>query len=195
MVGEKGGPAGLAGVGAGLLEVGWVARAHGLKGEVIVELVTDRAERLAPGSVLTLAPAPRAAGSDVSSPRTLEVRHASRMGGPPASGRAVRARWIVSFAGVVDRNAAEALRSGVLLAPPMEDPEAVWVHEVIGAEVFDIHGTRLGQVIEIEANPASDLLVLDGGGLIPMCFLVEAPVNEARVNAVVVDIPDGLLDP
>jgi 16S rRNA processing protein RimM len=47
----------------------------------------------------------------------------------------------------------------------------------------------LGGVIAVEANPASDLLVLDGGGLIPLRFVVEhAPGH------LVVDIPAGLLD-
>lgn len=182
-----------------LLEVGRIARAHGVRGEVVVELVTDRDERLAPGSVLTIGHDGRPGTPE--GPCTLEVRHASRMGGPSGSGRTVRGRWIVDFAGVADRSAADALRSAVLLAPPLEDPEALWVHEIIGAEVFDVHGSPLGRVAEVEANPASDLLVLDGGGLIPMCFLVdggiaEGPAHKAAAASpkVVVDIPDGLLD-
>lgn len=165
-----------------LLEVGRVTRAHGLKGEVIVELVTDRVERLACGSTLTL-------GGPAG--RVLRVQSASHMGGPQGAGRAGRDRWIVSFAGVTDRSEAEALRSRTLLATPLEDPEAIWVHQLIGTEVRDSHGAHLGVVAAVEANPASDLLVLEGGGLVPMCFIT----GEAGPGgAVVVDIPAGLLD-
>jgi hypothetical protein len=50
-------------------------------------------------------------------------------------------------------------------------------------------GAELGVVESIEQNPASNLLVLETGGLIPLHFLVER-----RDDALVVDIPDGLLD-
>ncbi|MGH9128441.1 MAG: ribosome maturation factor RimM [Acidimicrobiales bacterium] len=169
-----------------LLEVGRVTRAHGLKGEVVIELVTDRVERMASGSVLTLG------GPGIS--RTLEVLSATRSGGPTGSGRAVRGRWIVQFVEVSDREDAEALRSRSLLAPPLEDPAALWVHELIGAEVRDIHGNALGMVSAVEANPASDLLVLDGGGLVPMCFMTEGPRSTTPIGRVVVDIPSGLLE-
>jgi len=147
--------------------VGRVARIHGVRGEVVVELVTDRLERVAPGAALW-------AGG-----RRLEVE-ASR----PHS-----ARFLVRFAGVGDRGAAEALRGAVLSAEPIEDPTALWVHELVGAEVVGVDGTALGVVAAVEANPASDLLVLDGGGLIPLTFLVER-----YRGRLVVDPPAGLLD-
>jgi hypothetical protein len=45
-------------------------------------------------------------------------------------------------------------------------------------------------VTAVEANPASDLLVLDGGGLVPLCFVVD----HVPGSRVVVRVPDGLLD-
>jgi 16S rRNA processing protein RimM len=144
-----------------------VGRAHGIRGEVAVTLITDRQERVAPGAVLW-------AGE-----RRLVVR-ASR----PHQGR-----WLVDFDGVVDRSAAEALHGVVLSAEPIDDPGALWVHELVGAEVVDAGGARLGTVASVEANPASDLLVLDGGGLVPLTFLVSA-----EAGRVVVDPPAGLLD-
>jgi 16S rRNA processing protein RimM len=71
-----------------------------------------------------------------------------------------------------------------------EAPEGeLWVHEVIGAEVRDRAGARIGRVDAVQANPAHDLLVLDTGALVPMVFVVEhAP------GVVVVDLPDGLLE-
>ena len=152
-----------------LLEVGRIVKPHGIRGEVIVDLVTDRTERVAPGSVLH-------AGE-----RALEVVRST-----PHQGR-----WIVTFAGVADRNAADALRGTVLSAEPLThpDPDTLWVHELIGSDVVDTAGTALGRVVAVEANPASDLLVLDGGGLVPLRF-----VTGHEPGRVTVDPPDGLLE-
>ena len=149
-----------------LLEVGRVVKAHGLRGEVIVDLVTNRTERLHPGSALFTA-----AG-------TLEVVRSS-----PHQGR-----WIVAFAGVGDRSAAESLRGTVLSAPPLDEPGALWVHELVGAQVVGTDGGEYGTVQAVEANPASDLLVIEGGGLVPLRFVVSH-----EPGRVVVDPPPGLL--
>jgi 16S rRNA processing protein RimM len=149
------------------LEVGRVGRAHGIRGEVAVTLTTDRLERVAPGAVLW------------AGPRRLEVR----------SSRPHQGRHLVAFEGVADRTTAEALHGAVLAAEPLDDPGTLWVHELVGAEVVAPDGTRLGAVTAVEANPASDLLVLDGGGLVPLTFLVRA-----EAGRLVVDLPAGLLD-
>ena len=151
------------------LEVGRVGRAHGLRGEVHVVAITNRSERFAPGSRLFVGG------------RELEVVLSRQSG----SG------WVVLFAGVTDRAAAEALRGLTVLGEAIGDaPEGeLWVHEVIGAEVRDRAGARIGLVEAVQANPAHDLLVLDTGALVPMVFVVD---HEPGV--VVVDLPDGLLD-
>lgn len=155
-----------------LLEVGRIVKAHGLGGQVIVELVTNRDERLAPGSVL------------VGPSGTLEVVHSS-----VTSGSSKRPRWIVAFSGITTRTAAEAVRGATLRAEPLGDPGALWVHELIGSDVVDGSGATVGRVTGVQENPASDLLVLDGGGLIPLRFVTGR--QEGRVT---VDLPDGLLD-
>jgi 16S rRNA processing protein RimM len=150
-----------------MLDVGRVVKPHGLKGEVIVELTTNRTERIAPGTVLA---------TDAGD---LVIERSS----------AHQGRWIVSFAGRRTREDADALRGTVLRAEPIEDPDALWVHDMIGTDVFDTAGARLGVVESVQANPASDLLVLDTGGLVPLTFLVSrAP------GRLVVDPPAGLLD-
>lgn len=154
------------------LVVGRVGRAHGLRGEVAVTFSSNRPERAAPGSVLF-------AGE-----RELVVR-ASR----PHQGRV-----LLTFTGVDDRTAAEALLGVELTAEPLAgdvelDEREVWVHEVIGAEVHDRTGAVVGRVTAVEANPAHDLLVLDSGALVPMVFVVEQ-----RDGVVVIDPPDGLFD-
>lgn len=150
-----------------LLEVGRVDRPHGVKGEVVVSLVTNRTERLEPGAELRIAGA------------TLRVRRARPFGD----------RWIVAFEGCADRDAAERLRSAVLVAEPLEDAGELWVHELIGAEVVCTEGSARGTVVAVQANPASDLLVLDGGALVPLTFVVST--GDARV---VVDAPPGLFE-
>jgi 16S rRNA processing protein RimM len=152
-----------------LLKIGRVTKAHGLRGEVVVQLWTDLTERLDPGSVLTT---PRG-------PLTVE------------SARPFQDRWIVQFEGIVDRSQAERMRGIELEAESVEIPGKLWVHEIVGATVFDVNGTELGSVAAVEANPASDLLVLEGGGLIPLRFVVE---NDLAAGTLVVDIPDGLLE-
>lgn len=151
------------------LEVGRIGRAHGLHGEVAVMPITNREERFAPGSTLYL------------DDRALVI----------ASARPHQDRWLIRFEGVDDRTAAEALRGQLVTAEPLGDAAdgELWVHELIGAEVRDKAGTRLGVVTAVEANPAHDLLVLDGGALVPIVFVV---AQEAGV--VTVDVPEGLLD-
>jgi 16S rRNA processing protein RimM len=166
--------------GPPLLEVGRIVKAHGIRGEVVVEAITNRAERFAAGAAL------HGADRHMLIVRSQLFRPADNVGRPQ------RERWIVAFEGVHTRNDAEALRGTVLLGDPLEDDDAdddLWVHQLVGAEVVDRAGTVLGRVEALEANPASDLLVLAGGGLIPLVFVVESAPGR-----VVVDPPAGLLD-
>lgn len=151
-----------------MLEVGRIDRPHGVRGDVLVSLTSNRTERVAPGAVLT---AP-------SGPLTVE------------SSRPHKGRYIVVFEGVRSREAAEALQGSVLRAEPIEDPDELWVHDLVGATVVDQDGTARGAVVRVLDNPASDLLELDSGALVPVRFVVSLePGLEIRV-----DVPDGLFD-
>ncbi|MEP6625835.1 MAG: ribosome maturation factor RimM [Acidimicrobiia bacterium] len=153
---------------AGRLEVGRIGRAHGLRGEIAVTLSSERVERLTPGASLW-------AGD-----RELVVARA----------RPHQHRWLVCFDGVDDRTAAEALQGEFLTADALPtDEDEFWVHELIGAVVQAPDGAALGTVVAVEANPASDLLVLDGDRLVPLVFVVRH-----EPGLVVVDPPDGLWD-
>jgi 16S rRNA processing protein RimM len=166
---EPGADGAPSGPGRTLLGVGKIVKPHGLRGEVIVSLSTNRTERAARGSVLH-----DAAG------RTFEIVRSS-----PHKGR-----YIVTFRGVEGVEAAEALRDTPLFAPPLLDDDALWVHDLIGSLVVDAAGAELGTVVGVQANPASDLLVLDGGALIPLRFVTGSEPG-VRVE---VDVPEGLLD-
>ena len=154
------------------LVVGRVGRAHGLRGEVAVRFTSNRPERSEPGAVLF-------AGD-----RELVI----------TASRPHQGRMLVYFEGVADRTAAEALQGVELTAAAFGDDvelddDELWVHEVVGAEVHDRAGAVVGRVVSVEANPAHDLLVLDGGALVPMVFVVEQ-----RDGVVVIDPPEGLFD-
>lgn len=155
------------------LVVGRVGRAHGLRGEVSVRFSSNRPERAAPGAVL------------YADGRELVV----------GSTRPHQGRMLVQFVGVDDRTAAEALHGAELSGAPLDGDEVqlddgeLWVHEVVGCDVVDRTGEVVGRVVAVEANPAHDLLVLDGGALVPMVFVVEQ-----RDGLVVIDPPDGLFD-
>ncbi len=65
------------------------------------------------------------------------------------------------------------------------------MHELVGASVRDASGALVGRVAAVEANPASDLLVLESGALIPLHFVT---AHDAAAGTVDVEIPEGLLD-
>lgn len=161
-----------------LLEVAKIARAHGLRGEVVVELLTNREERISPGSVLTIQRA-RDLPSATDQASSLEV----------LASRPFQRRWIVRFNGVDRREDAEALHGVVLLAEPIIDEDALFVHQLIGCEVIDQHETVRGTITSVQANPASDLLVIDDRFYIPVRFITERDATHVHV-----DIPDGLFD-
>jgi len=155
--------------GPDLLEVGVVVKPHGIRGDVIVDLFTNRPEtRVAPGAVLVTDGGP------------LKI----------VSSRPHQGRWIVVFDGVVGRDGAEALRGTTLSAEALDEEGALWVHELIGADVVDLAGNSHGPVLAVEANPASDLLVLGQDRLVPLTFVVERRPD----GTVVIDPPAGLFE-
>lgn len=160
----------MGGAPGGRLEIGRIGRPHGVRGEVMVTLHTDRPERVAAGARWWVGG------------REVEIEAA----------RPHQGRYLVRICGVTDRDAAAALTGERVYATPLPTPpddDVLWAHEVVGAAVLDLDGRRLGHVVAVEANPAHDLLVLDGGGLVPVVFVVEH-----RPGRVVVDPPEGLLD-
>ena len=64
------------------------------------------------------------------------------------------------------------------------------MHELVGRTVVLTDGTQVGVITEVESNPASDLLVLDSGGLVPVAFVVEHRRRRRHHHRP----PDGLFD-
>jgi 16S rRNA processing protein RimM len=155
-----------------VLVVGRITRSHGLRGEVLVDLITSEPDvRLAVGAELGTDNGPLVVG-----------------GARPHQGK-----WLVTFEGVRTREAADALRGVELRAEPLDDPDALWVHDLVGARVVDGSGTERGTVVAVVANPADDLLELDGGSLVPVGF-VTGWQGEGDDRRLAVDVPDGLFD-
>ncbi len=166
------------------LVVGRIARPHGIRGEVVVEVTTDEpASRYVPG--VAMATEPETAG-----PLTIE------------SVRPHQGRLIVAFDGVFDRDGAEALRGVRLcvdsadIAPP-EDPDEFHDFQLVGLSAVSTDGADLGEVVGVEHGPAADLLVLrrpDGAkALVPFVRAI-VPTVDLTARRVVLTPPDGLFD-
>jgi len=159
------------------LEIGRITRPHGLRGEVLVALTTTEVSRLDPGSTV-------AAGD-----RSLTVVRSDRH----------HRQWIVVLEGVDTREQAEALAGCVLSVAPKDeaddgDPDVLWVHELVGARVVDAGGVDRGVVATVVANPASDLLELESGALVPLRFVVGRVGRVGGERVVHVDPPEGIFD-
>jgi 16S rRNA processing protein RimM len=166
------------------LVVGRIGRAHGIKGEVTVEVRTDEPElRLGPGAVLATDPA--SAG-----PLTIET------------GRVHSGRLLLRFEGVKERNAAEALRNVLLIADVdpeelPEDPEEFYDHQLMDLDVVTVDGTEVGRITEITHLPYQDLLIVKrpDGSEVMIPFVEEiVPEIDLEEQRVVIAPPPGLLD-
>lgn len=167
------------------LTVARIGRAHGLRGEVALDVRTDDpAARLAAGAVLATEPADRG-------PLTV------------ARTREQQGRWYVTFAEAPDRTAAEALRGVVLVvdvaddATTEDDDEDAWYpHELAGLRAEHVDGRLLGEVVGLEHLPAQDALVLrepDGARTLVPFVRAIVPVVDVAGGRVVLDPPGGLL--
>jgi 16S rRNA processing protein RimM len=168
-----------------LVTVGRIGRAHGIKGEVGIDVRTDEPDRrFADGAVLV---------TDAKVSRTLTV----------AASRWHSGKLLVKFAEVPDRTAAEQLRNLVLQSEidadeRPEDPEEYYDRELVGLAVRTTDGADVGEVIDVVHLPAQDLLeIRRTAGNVVLVPLVEELVPEIDVDkryVVVADRP-GLLDP
>ncbi|GAA1236102.1 MULTISPECIES: ribosome maturation factor RimM [Streptomyces] len=166
------------------LVVARIGRAHGIKGEVTVEVRTDEPElRLGPGAVLATDPAS-------TGPLTIET------------GRVHSGRLLLRFEGVRDRTAAEALRNTLLIAEVdpeelPEDEDEYYDHQLMDLDVVTTDGVEVGRITEISHLPSQDLFIVerpDGSEvLIPFVeeIVTEIDLEEQRA---IIDPPPGLID-
>jgi 16S rRNA processing protein RimM len=172
----------------GFFIVGRVRKAHGVRGELVVETITDTPEAVfAPGCRVF-------AGTHTGEPsadrRELRVRDA----------RPLNAGLLVTFEGIADRTAAEQWRGRYLLLPasevPAPDDSEIYVHELLGMDVVLVSGERVGSVTgtyQLPQGLAIDVQREKGTVMIP--FSDQAVTAVDRVARVItIDPPLGLLD-
>lgn len=168
------------------LTVGRVVKAHGVTGEVVVEVRTDDPElRFAPGAVLC------AKGSDQRE-RNYVVADARPHGN----------RLLLRLDGVADRDAADALRGNLFVIdssalPPIDEPDTFYDHQLEGLLVRTTAGRDIGTVTEVLHTAAGELLAVkraEGGELlVPFVSAIVTSVSlESRI--VEIDPPEGLLE-
>jgi len=157
------------------LRVGRVLRAHGVKGALRVELLTDFPDRFAPGREVVVGGRP------------LRVARSEELDGS----------MLVTFEGISDRTAAEPL-AGAYVTVPLAEARALpadqYYHfQLVGLTVFDTRQARqLGRVAEVLTYPANDVLrVTDGDHevLIPMIRSVVRSIAPAE-GMITVDLPE-----
>ena len=167
------------------LVVGRVVRAHGITGEVVVDVRTDDPEtRFAPGTSLRA----RIKGG---TERRLIVDTSRPHGG----------RLLVRLDGVADRNGADALRGTLFLVdssdlPPIEDPDEFYDHQLEGLRVRTTAGADVGMVAEVLHTAAGELLSVRAGDrevLVPFVGAIVKSVSLAD-QVIEIDPPEGLLE-
>jgi 16S rRNA processing protein RimM len=156
--------------------VGRVTRAHGVKGEVAVMVLTEVGERFEPGGVVYLEDG-----------RRLSV----------AESRPHRGRMLVTFDGVRDRDAADKLVQRNLVVPESESPPlpdgSYWDHQLIGSEVVTESGRSVGELRDVIHTPANDVWsAIDQDGtetLVPAIADVVASVDVDAKRVIVREVP------
>ncbi len=166
-----------------MILVGRVARAHGNKGQVVVNPETDFPEKRFQE------------GREVLTRRAGEIRRLAI-----SDVRFQRGRPIIAFTGVETMDDAEALAGAELKVPSSELDElpqgTYYHHELIGCEVRRADGATIGRVKAVEGPTAGSLLVVDtrrGEVLIPLAGEICVRVDPAA-RVIVIEPPEGLLE-
>jgi 16S rRNA processing protein RimM len=155
--------------------VGRIVAAHGIRGELKVESLTDFPERFETGSRLWLN-------------GEQWVVERGRI-----SGRSV----ILKLRGLDTRSEAEALRGGELTVPEpakLEDEGVYYLHDIIGLPVYDTTGETLGKLFDVLSTGSTDVYVVRGDRgelLLPALDDVVTEVDVAG-GRIVVDVPEGI---
>lgn len=174
---------------SGTLAVGRVVKPHGVRGELVVDVLTDSPElRFAPGSVLDLQWRTGSPGA-----RRITI----------AAARPHAGRLLVRAEGIEGRDAAEQVRGAVLtvsseVLEPTEDPDEFHDVDLEGLNVLTTTGAQVGVVREVVHTPAGELLAVrtDEQREVLVPFVTEiVPEVDVAGGRLVVDPPEGLLDP
>ena len=157
------------------IEIGGVARAHGIKGEVVI--VTHDPDSATLGDVETIF----VGGVEM----TITNARATHRG------------WLVALSGIVTRNDAETLQGKPVevdrdLLELAEDD--VLLADLIGCTVRRPDGTDWGTVAHVDAGELQSLLVIHDGAIERLLPLVDEFVTKVDLEArvIYIDPPEGL---
>lgn len=170
------------------LIVGRVRRAHGIRGDLVVEPLTDAPDAIFAAGRRVLA---GTVHGDLAADPPLEIERATPFKGD---------RFIVHATGIEDRNAAELWRDRYLLVPAEEvappGESQAFLHELIGMHVEQADGTPIGEVLDYYELPQGILIDVTWKGT-----RASIPLNEAFVRdidregrRIRVELPAGLLE-
>lgn len=136
------------------VQVGKVGKPHGLEGAFVVEEASEDPDRFAIGTTLLV-------GGEIA-----EVVESKKAGGRP----------VIRLDRDVPRGAEIEVERGDLPEPGENE---YYAFQLVGLEVEEAGGQRLGRVTEISSGPANDVLELDTGLALP---LVDACVQEVDLE-------------
>jgi 16S rRNA processing protein RimM len=163
--------------------VGYIARAHGIRGQVIVNVETDFPEdRFYPGAELLVNRGGRVEPLVITTVRFQQGRP------------------VMGLQGIEDMNAANTL-AGTELRVPVESLAALpdgafYRHDLVGCAVETLIGEAVGVVAAVEGTFGRSRLVVrtaTGEVLIPLVDAI-CPLIDPAAKRIVIDPPEGLLD-
>jgi 16S rRNA processing protein RimM len=169
--------------------VGRVRRAHGIRGELVIETLTD-----APDAIF--APGRRVYVGTPDGDLAPEVGEARIVRATPFKGG-----LIVAFDGISDRTAAESWRDRTLLVPEDEiDPpseDEIFIHDLVGMRVVRASGDAVGEIAEVFELPQGVVFEVRRPNAKPVLLQFDEHTvtqvdTERRV--ITVDPVEGLLD-
>lgn len=169
--------------------VGRVRRAHGIRGELAVEALTDEPDAIFAAGRRVFAGTRQ--GDVAADARELRIAHSSPFKGG----------WIVSFEGINDRSTAETWRDRYLLLPeneiaPPADGE-IFIHDLVGMRVVRITGEEIGEVtsiLEVPQGLLMDVRRADAKSvLLPFNDQTVTSVDATR-RVIHIDPVEGLVD-
>ena len=160
-------------------KVGYVRRAHGIKGAVVLRVLDEELGRVVPGAELH---------TDRDSYPTLTIN----------SVQTHKDGLLVTLAGISDREEADGLRGASLLVTERRDldEDEYWPEELLGLRVVDPAGSQIGVVTDLISGQAQDRVVISiGADVVEVPFVAALfPSVDVASGKLVLDAPDGLLE-
>jgi len=168
----------------GWVRIGFIKRAHGIRGEVEIETFDPQSEALSKGTLV------RIGGEDASKARRV------------LAVRTTKDSLLVKLEGVLDRNDAEDVRSKTIdverASLPKPKPGESYLIDLLGYAVETLDGAAVGELADMVEGGGPGLLVVVAPGTGKRTLVPAVPEIVVRFDhdrrTIVIDPPEGLLD-